>query len=92
MGHYADARDLDQETLDRRRSVLGEDHPDTLDTARSLASDLRELGEVRAARDLDQDTLNRSRRILGEDHPDTLRLAGNLASDLRALGGSRDGC
>jgi hypothetical protein len=29
MGRYAEARDLDQDTLDRRRRVLGENHPDT---------------------------------------------------------------
>ena len=47
MGRYAEARDLDQDTLDRRRRVLGEDHPDTLSSANNLATDLRELGEVR---------------------------------------------
>jgi len=40
------ARDLDQDTLDRRRRVLGHDHPDTLRSAHNLAADLRELGEA----------------------------------------------
>jgi len=40
------ARDLDQDTLNRRRRVLGEDHPDTLTAAASLASDLRALGQA----------------------------------------------
>ena len=86
MGRYAEARDLNQDTLDRRRRVLGEDHPDTLNSAHNLAIDLRKLGEVQAARDLDQDTLDRHRRVLGEDHPSTLRSATNLAVDLRELG------
>jgi Tetratricopeptide repeat/NB-ARC domain len=86
MGRYAEARDLDQDTLDRRRRVLGEDHPDTLNSAANLANDLRTLGEHQAARDLDQDTLDGRRRVLGEDHPDTLTSANNLADDLRALG------
>ena len=64
------ARDLDQDTLDRRRRVLGEDHPSTLASASNLAADLRALGEVQAARDLDQDTLDRRRRVLGDDHPE----------------------
>jgi TIR domain/Tetratricopeptide repeat/NB-ARC domain len=46
MGRYAEARDLDQDTLNRRRRVLGEDHPDTLASASSLAADLHLLGEV----------------------------------------------
>jgi Tetratricopeptide repeat len=71
--------------LDRRRRVLGDDHPDTLPSANNLADDLRRLGEVQAARDLDQDTLDRRRRVLGDDHPDTLTSANNLAIDLRRL-------
>jgi hypothetical protein len=37
------ARDLDQDTLDRRRRLLGDDHPDTLTSANNLAIDLRRL-------------------------------------------------
>jgi len=80
------ARDLDQDTLDRRRQILGQDHPDALRSASQLAADLRELGEVQAARDLDQDTLDRRHWVLGGDHPDTLRSAHDLALDLRILG------
>ena len=85
-GRYAEARDLDQDTLDRQRRILGEDHPSTLATANNLAVNLRYLGQVRAARDLAQDTLDRRRRVLGEDHPDTLFSANSLAACLRALG------
>jgi len=80
------ARDLDQDTLERRGRVLGADHPNTLASANNLAADLRALGEVQAARDLDQDTLERRRRVLGADHPSTLRSVNNLAADLRLLG------
>jgi len=85
MGRYAEARDLDQDTLDRNRRILGEDHLNTLGAANSLVHDLLLLEEVQAARDLDQDTLDRRRRILGEDHPDTLISANNLAADQHAL-------
>ena len=84
------ARDLDQDTLDRRRRVLGADHPDTLTSASNLAGDLRALGEYQAARELNEDTLARRRRVLGDDHPSTLNSANNLADDLRALGEARD--
>jgi hypothetical protein len=66
--------------------VLGDDHPETLDSASRLAADLRELGEYQQARALDENTLTRRRRVLGDDHPDTLISATNLAADLRALG------
>jgi len=37
---------MDQDTLARRRRVLGEDHPDTLNSAKNLAADLRALSEA----------------------------------------------
>jgi hypothetical protein len=40
------ARELDQDILDRRHRVLGEDHPSTLTSANNLANDLRALGEA----------------------------------------------
>jgi hypothetical protein len=83
---YQAARDLDEDTLARRRKVHGHDHPWTLITASNLASDLRRLGDVEAARDLDTDTLARRRRVLGDDHPRTLASASNLAKDLEQLG------
>ena len=84
LGEVQAARDLDQDTLDRRRRVLGETTP--MVASAKPAGDLRELGEVQVARDLDQDTLDRRRRMLGEDHPDTLTSANNLACDLHYLG------
>jgi hypothetical protein len=86
MGRYAEARNLDEDSLARERRLRGADHPNTLTSANMLALDLRALGEVEAARELDEDTLARRRRVLGADHLDTLRSAGNLASDLRDLG------
>ena len=46
LGEVQAARDLDQDTLDRRRRLLGDDHPDTLRSASNLAADLHALGET----------------------------------------------
>ena len=62
---------LGEDTLARRRRVLGEDHPGTLASADNLAMILGRVGEHRAARELAEDTLARRRRVLGEDHLDT---------------------
>ena len=82
FARYEQARDLDEDTLQRRRRVLGPDHPHTLASAGNLALDLDGLGQVEAARTMDEDTLQRRRRVLGPDHPDTLNSATNLAIDL----------
>jgi hypothetical protein len=84
-GEQQAARELDEDTLARRRRVLGEDHPDTLASASGLAISLRAVGERQAARELNEDTLARRRRVLGEDHPDTLASADNLAIGLFAF-------
>ena len=85
LGEHEQARDLDEDTLARRRRVLGDDHPDTLTSASNLATDLRRWATTSGPR-LDEDTLARRRRVLGDDHPDTLTSANNLAADLRGLG------
>jgi hypothetical protein len=69
-----------------RRRVLGEDHPDTLASANTLAVDLRDLGEFKAARVMNEDTLVRRRQVLGDEHPDTQQSIRNLAADREALG------
>ena len=91
MGHYDEARDLDDDILTRRRRLLGEDHSSTLNSATNLALDLSALGETQAARELGEDTLVRKRRnpALGEDHPSTLSSANNLAIVLSTLGETR---
>ena len=77
---------MDEDTLARRRRILGDDHPYTLVSASNLAVRLAALGEHEQARRMDEDTLARRRRILGDDHPDTLTSAKNLASRLAARG------
>ena len=66
LGKYAQARQLDEDTLTYCRRVLGEDHPHTLSSTNNLADDLRELGEHERARQLDEDTLSRRRRVLAQ--------------------------
>jgi hypothetical protein len=86
LGEAQHACQLDEDTLARRKRLLGADHPDTLASANSLAIDLRDLGQVEEARQLHEDTLDRRKRVLGADHPDTLASMDNLAIDLRGLG------
>jgi len=85
-GEPGPARPLFERAWDLRRSRLGEDHPDTLESASNLARDLWELGHYEQVRQLGEDTLTRCRRVLGDDHPNTLESASNLALNLWALG------
>jgi Tetratricopeptide repeat len=89
-GEYQAARELNEDTLARRRRVLGEDHPDTLTSAFILVGELTQLGEYQAAKELNEDILDRRRRVLGDRHLDTLGSAAfalilsGLAADPKA--------
>ena len=86
LGEFESSRELNEDTLSRRRSLLGEDHRETLASANNLAGVLARLSEFESSRELNEDTLGRRRSSLGEDHRETLASANNLAIDLMMLG------
>ena len=65
--------------LDRWRSLLGPDHPDTLGVASILTLTLTGLGELEAAHALGEDTLERCHRVLEPDDAITLWTATALS-------------
>jgi DNA-binding SARP family transcriptional activator len=85
-GKAALAKAMFERSRALRSSLLGEDHSHTLESAGSLARNLRELGQFQEARHLAVDTLARCRRVLGQDHPHTLESASNLSLNLWELG------
>ncbi len=80
------SRALGEPLLDRWRSILGPDHPDTLAAATRLTLIRTSLGETEQARALGEDTLHRSRRVLGPDHTITLWAANELTLALFSVG------
>jgi hypothetical protein len=85
-GDSASSRAVGEPLLDRWRSTIGPDHPDTLTAASILTLALNELGEAEPARCLGEDTLQRCRRVLGPDPPATLWAAAALTAALLGLG------
>lgn len=85
-GEANPARPLFERALELRRAQLGGDHPDTLESANNLTTDLWALGHHEQARQLAEDTLIRRHRVLGNDHPKTLQSIMNLAIYLHGLG------
>jgi tetratricopeptide (TPR) repeat protein len=86
LGELAPARPLFERALELRRSILGDDHPDTLESAGGLSFNLWELRQYERGRQLGEDTLTRCRRVLGDDHLHTLVSAFSLGVALWALG------
>jgi hypothetical protein len=73
-------------TLGELRQVLGPDHPHTLASATSFATDLAQNHESAAARSLSERTFAASCSRRGKQHPDTLACQLNLALDRKATG------
>ena len=71
LGETHTARELDEDTLMRLRSVLGVDHPVTLGCAANLVLDLHADGDIAQASQLASDTNDRFSRTLGAEHPDS---------------------
>ena len=84
-GSFTSARILDEQVLNVRHRLLGEDHPDTLTSKDNLAVTLYTLGDLPAARALHEQVLDARRRVLGKEHPDTLVSMSNLAETLYEL-------
>src|SRR3954454_1428034 len=74
-GDSSGSRAVSEQLLDRWRTILGPDHPDTLAVATNLTFALFSVAEATSARALGEDTLRRCRRVLGRDHARTLLAA-----------------
>ncbi len=62
-----------QDVFEKRKVILGEDHPDTLSSMFSIAYSYSELGKHSNALKMRQYFFEKRKTILGKDHPDTLR-------------------
>jgi tetratricopeptide (TPR) repeat protein len=82
QGETGHARTLMWQAWQQFKTRLGEDHPDTLETADKALVLVSETGDLHIACVFRDDVLRRSRTVLGEDHQTTLAVANNLAADL----------
>ncbi len=86
FGMYVEATALLQAALDTRRRVLGEDHPDTLESLNTLGTLHHVSGRLAEAEAVYRDSLERYRRVQGPDHPDTITAVGKLGALLWEMG------
>jgi hypothetical protein len=79
QGKYTEAETLLLQTLELKKDVLGDDHPDTLASMNNLAEVLCQQGKYTDAETLQLQTLELRKKVLGDDHPSTLARINNLA-------------
>ncbi|MCK6449191.1 MAG: tetratricopeptide repeat protein, partial [Planctomycetes bacterium] len=78
LGLYAAAIPEQELVLAARRRVLGEDHPETLNSIDELGTLLERQGRLSEAETYRREALERCRRVLGEEDSDTLGAIMNM--------------
>ena len=86
IGRLAEGHVIEKYVWNKRRRILGEEHPDTISAMNNLASTLGDQGQLDEAAKMKKEVLEKRRRILGEEHPSTITAMGNLANTLRDQG------
>ncbi len=86
LGDSGKAVEVLEQASKTRQSLLGADHPDTLDPQDGLASAYQAAGKVPEAIALFERVRDAKVNKLGPDHPDTLTTVGNLAWAYQAAG------
>jgi len=90
QGRWRDAEVYGVVAMEKRRQVLGEDHPDTLRSMGNLTSTYWNQGRLKDAEVLEVAVMEKRKEVLGDEHPDTLWSMGNLASIYRNQGRLKD--
>ena len=86
QGNLEEGEPVVREVLEKRKTVLGEDHVDTLSSMHSLAGILRHQGNYEQAEALCRQVLEKQNRIMGPEHPNTLSIMNDLAVTLGQSG------
>jgi len=90
LGLYGQAQTLLTRSIEIRKAVLGNDHPDTLASRYALGRLYRIQEHNGEAEALLRKVVEAQRRVLGNDDPGTLRSISELANALNSLGRPRE--
>ncbi len=82
LGLFPRATELEKESLEIRKRVLGADNPETLAVMSDVANDFIDEGQLAEAVKLSREVLDRQRRTLGPENPQTLATVNYLGDAL----------
>lgn len=85
-GMYNEAERSFEQVMETRKRVLGQHHPDTLNSVNDLAFVLRHQGKYKEAENMSRRAVDGRVNTLGREHLDTLTSVNNLAEVLRNQG------
>ncbi|KAJ7060474.1 hypothetical protein C8F01DRAFT_1292902 [Mycena amicta] len=85
-GMFRRAEALEKNVLSRGVSLLGTEHPNTVQAMANLAVTYRSLGQYTEAEKLEEQVLEKCTQLLGTEHPNTIEAMANLSATYRHLG------
>ncbi|KAK2605986.1 hypothetical protein QQS21_003612 [Conoideocrella luteorostrata] len=86
IGRWQEAELAESEVLEKRKRILGDEHPDTISAMGNLAITLGGQGKLDEAAQMQKEVLEKRKRILGDEHLDTISAMSNLAITLSKQG------
>jgi tetratricopeptide (TPR) repeat protein/tRNA A-37 threonylcarbamoyl transferase component Bud32 len=86
IGKYDEAETHFTEALAINRRILGDEHPETLNSINNMGVLLQDQGKYDEAEVYFRKVLESSRHALGDEHRDTLRSINNMGAILNAQG------
>ncbi len=78
IGKYEEAEVYFLEALEGKRRVLGDEHPETLNSINNMRGLLNKQGKYEEAMPYSVEALEGQRRVLGDEHPETQATINNL--------------
>ncbi|KAL4789255.1 P-loop containing nucleoside triphosphate hydrolase protein [Aspergillus venezuelensis] len=78
-GRWSEAEKLEVQVMETLKTVLGDKHPNTLNSMANLASTYQHQGRWNEAEKLELQVMETSKTALGAEHPDTLSSMNSLA-------------
>lgn len=85
LGDGKTALELNEQALELRRALFGEEHPDTVCSLTNAAGYYNDLRKHDQALAFGKQALAISRRLFGEEYPDTARALSNVANSYIGL-------
>jgi tetratricopeptide (TPR) repeat protein len=86
LGRYEDAEKISKTAVEIQQSVLGLEHPNTLNSMNNLAVALGQRGKLLEATEIHQQIYRRRLRLFGYWHPQTITSMSNLSIILQRAG------
>ncbi|PSN62774.1 hypothetical protein BS50DRAFT_612957 [Corynespora cassiicola Philippines] len=86
LGKGVEAEAMARQAMKARKTTLGYDHRDTLESMAMIGLTLQDQGKYEAAEKMNRRVLEGREKALGKDHPDTLTSMNDLAGALQYQG------